>query len=282
MTRKEIFNLTLNAAHCCYDGREAMAVAERYCSDLYGFGRFDVAMDGEAHPEGFDEPRFRADLERLRGGEPVQYVVGHTDFLGRRFVVRPGVLIPRPETEELVAKVLEECCLGPKVHILDIGTGSGAIAVSLAAECAGACVDALELSPVAAAVAEENARLNGVDVRVLRCDVFDFAITSEAYDVVISNPPYIPIEECEQMDVNVREFEPHEALFVPNHTPLIFYERIAEVAQRGLVQGGWLCLEIHSPLAEATAAMLRERSFVALTIHADLNSKPRMILCQKR
>lgn len=281
MTRKEIFNRTLALAGSLYDPHEATAIADRLCADLFGFGRFEVAMDGDTKPREFDKALFDNALERLSSGEPVQYIVGHTEFYGRRFKVCPGVLIPRPETEELVAWVLEECGAKEGCRVLDIGTGSGAIAISLAAERSDWSVDALELSPVAADVAEENARANNVRVNLLRGDVFEFTPSAESYDVIVSNPPYIPLTEREEMERNVRDFEPHEALFVPLERPLLFYERIADVAQVALRSGGWLCFEIHSPLSGQTAKMLREKGFCSLMLRNDINSKPRMIICRK-
>ncbi|MBO5805806.1 MAG: peptide chain release factor N(5)-glutamine methyltransferase [Tidjanibacter sp.] len=281
MTRKEIFTRTIAVAGLLYDSHEAAAIADRLCSDLFGFGRFEVAMDGDIEPQEFDNTLFDNVLERLSSGEPVQYIVGHTEFFGRCFKVCSGVLIPRPETEELVAWVLEECGATEGCRVLDIGTGSGAIAISLAAERRDWSVDALELSPVAADVAEANAKANDVRVNVLRGDVFEFSPASESYDVIISNPPYIPLPEREDMEPNVRDFEPHEALFVPIERPLLFYERIADVAQVALRSGGWLCFEIHSPLADHTAQMLREKGFSSLMLRSDINSKPRMIICRK-
>lgn len=281
MTRKEIFNRTLALAGSLYEPHEAAAIADRLCADLFGFGRFEVAMDGEKKPQEFDKALFDNALERLSSGEPVQYIVGHTEFYGRRFKVCPGVLIPRPETEELVAWVLDECGAEEGCRVLDIGTGSGAIAISLAAERRDWSVDALELSPVAADVAEENARANNVRVNLLRGDVFEFTPSAESYDVIVSNPPYIPLTEREEMERNVRDFEPHEALFVPLERPLLFYERIADVAQVALRSGGWLCFEIHSPLSGQTAKMLREKGFCSLMLRNDINSKPRMIICRK-
>lgn len=280
MTRKEIYNRTIDVAQRAYDPQEAAAVAERLCRDLYGFGRFEVTLEGEVVPEGFALEAFEHTLERLRLGEPVQYIVGHTEFLGRVFVVREGVLIPRPETEELVMHIVRSCH-APNPHIIDIGTGSGAIAISLALEIPQARVEAIDLSPSAVAISRENAARLGADVAIMEQDIFSFAPLSESYDIVVSNPPYIPIAEREEMRRNVVDFEPSEALFVPNESPLLFYERIADVAQCGLKVGGMLCFEIHERLATETAEMLRSKGFLNVQILEDFNSKPRMILCLK-
>ena len=280
MTRKEIFDRVLQVAQGVYEGREAAAVAERFCVDVCGFGRFDVALDGSKECPEVAEGSLQRLLERLSSGEPVQYVVGSTEFYGRRFAVRPGVLIPRPETEELVALVVKENRLA-EPRIIDLGTGSGAIAVSLAAEIAGARVEALDISDVAVSVASENAQSNGVGVSVSKGDIFAWSPAPASYDIIISNPPYIP--ECERgaMERNVTDFEPAEALFVPDDRPLIYYERIAEVAWVALAVEGRLYFEIHETLAEQTARMLEQKGF-EVALHHDMNHKPRMIVCYKK
>ena len=281
MTRKEIYDKAVAAAATLYDRVECGAVAERLCADLYGFGRFDVVMNGEAVPEGFDEGQFEELLARIAKGEPVQYVVGYTEFYGRRFAVREGVLVPRPETEELVALIVRENTT-PAPRIVDLCTGTGAIAVSLAGEIEGARVEAVDLSPIAVEVAGENIKANGVNVALESGDVFEWEPEAEAYDVIVSNPPYIPESERADMDRNVVDFEPAMALFVPDNSPLVFYERIADVALVGLREGGRLYFEIHEKLSEECAEMLRSKGFKDVAIHTDMNSKPRMAVCTKR
>ena len=251
------------------------------CADLYGFGRFDVVMNGDVEPDNFHAEQFEMQLQRVAQGEPVQYIVGSTEFFGRTFAVRSGVLSPRPETEELVALVVRENRT-PTPRIIDLGTGSGAIAVSLACEIEGARVEALDLSEVAVEVASANAEQNGADVRVQRGDIFLWEPERESYDVIISNPPYIPLCERGEMARNVTDYEPSEALFVPDERPLVYYERIADVALVALRNGGKLYFEIHERLAEETAQMLREKGLCDVTLHKDMNGKPRMIVCTKR
>lgn len=263
-----------------YGTPEGDAVAERLCADRYGFGRFEVAMDGTSELAGFDVEEFEHILTRIAEGEPIQYIIGWTEFYGRRFVVRPGVLIPRPETEELVALIVHENTT-PNPHIIDLGTGSGAIAVSLACEIEGARVEALDLSPVAVAVAGENAVANHAEVEVLSGDIFRWEPAPESYDIVVSNPPYIPTSERTEMERNVTDYEPSEALFVPDDSPLIYYQRIADCAAVGLRKGGKLYFEIHERLATETAEMLRSKGFQEVEIHHDMNSKPRMVVCRK-
>lgn len=280
MTRRELYRKVQALATEIYGEQEGCAVADRLTEDIYSFGRFEVVLAGELEVEGFDPNHFEALLTRLRSGEPVQYITGRTEFYGRTFHLRPGVLIPRPETEELVHLIIKECHT-PSPSILDVGTGSGAIAVSLAAELEGARVEALDLSPVALEVAAHNARQIGVDVTVTEGDIFCWEPEPESLDVVVSNPPYIPISELSEMERNVTEWEPHLALFVPDESPIIFYERIADVATQGLKVGGSLYFEVHERLADSVARMLKERGFGGVEIVNDLNRKPRIVLCRK-
>ena len=280
MTRREIYDRVLAAAAEVYEGREAQAVAERLCEDLYGFGRFDVVMDGQVQPEGVEEFALKEVLVRLSSGEPVQYIVGRTEFLSREFTVRSGVLIPRPETEELVNLIVEENA-SSSPHILDVGTGSGAIAISLALEIPTAKVEAIDISPEAVDIARENKSRLAALLSVELCDVFAFEPTPESYDIIVSNPPYIPTSERVDMRSNVVDHEPSLALFVPDERPLMFYERIADVAKVGLRDGGRLYFEIHSRLSKETAQMLHDKGFRDVTIKEDMNSKPRMIICRK-
>lgn len=280
MTRKEIYTLTLESVAPLYDPREAAAVAERLCQDLYGFGRFEMTLEGGVVPEKFDGETFKMVLSRLAAGEPVQYVVGHTEFMGREFLVREGVLIPRPETEELVGHIVRRN-KATSPHILDVGTGSGAIAISLSLELPSAVVEAIDLSPLAVAIASENAQRLGARVAIREQDIFTFEPAPESYDIIVSNPPYIPLSEREEMRANVVDFEPSEALFVPDESPLMFYERIADVALKGLREGGMLCYEIHERLATETADMLRSKGLREVTLIEDFFSKPRMIICIK-
>lgn len=280
MTRRELYRKVQALATEIYGEQEGCAVADRLTEDIYSFGRFEVVLAGELEVEGFDPNHFEALLTRLRSGEPVQYITGRTEFYGRTFHLRPGVLIPRPETEELVHLIIKECHT-PSPRILDVGTGSGAIAVSLAAELEGARVEALDLSPVALGVVAHNAQQIGVDVVVTEGDIFHWEPEPESLDVVVSNPPYIPISELAEMERNVTEWEPHLALFVPDESPIIFYERIADVAKQGLKVGGSLYFEVHERLAERVSRMLKERGFDGVEIVNDLNRKPRIVLCRK-
>lgn len=282
MTRRELYNKVWMSVASLYDHPEPVAIAERICADLYGFDRFGMTLMPNAPVEDFDEEAFAVVLRRLSEGCPVQYVVGHTEFCDLRFAVREGVLVPRPETEELVRLIADEWgAKGSRVRLMDVGTGSGAIAVSLARLIEGAEVTAVDVSPEALAVARENAAANGADVRFVEADIFGFEPSAESLDVVVSNPPYIPVCEREQMAVNVTDYEPSLALFVPDESPIMFYERIADVALKALVGGGGLYFEIHEKYASEVAECLVCRGFVEVKIIEDIFSKPRIVSCRK-
>lgn len=263
-----------------YDHPEPVAVAERICADLYGFDRFGMTLMPSAEVEGFDEEAFDRVCQRLAEGCPVQYVVGHTEFCDLRFAVREGVLVPRPETEQLVRLVAEKHP-NSGVRLMDIGTGSGAIAVSLTKLIEGARVTAVDVSEDALAVASENAAANDAEVEFVRADIFAYEPAPESLDVVVSNPPYIPESERAQMARNVVGYEPSLALFVPDESPIVFYERIADVARVALVAGGALYFEVHERYASEVAESLVGRGFVEVEVIEDFFSKPRIVSARK-
>lgn len=280
MTRRELYNKVWMSVAPLYDHPEPVAVAERICADLYGFDRFGMTLMPSAEVEGFDEEAFEQVCKRLAEGCPVQYVVGHTEFCNLRFAVREGVLVPRPETEQLVRLVAEKHP-NSGVRLMDIGTGSGAIAVSLAKLIEGARVTAVDVSEDALAVASENAAANDAKVEFVRADIFAYEPTPESLDVVVSNPPYIPESERSQMARNVVGYEPSLALFVPDHSPIMFYERIADVARVVLVAGGALYFEVHERYASEVAECLVCRGFVEVEVIEDFFSKPRIVSARK-
>lgn len=280
MTRRELYNKVWMSVAPLYDHPEPVAVAERICADLYGFDRFGMTLMPSAEVEGFDEEAFEQVCKRLAEGCPVQYVVGHTEFCDLRFAVREGVLVPRPETEQLVRLVAEKHP-NSGVRLMDIGTGSGAIAVSLAKLIEGARVTAVDVSEDALAVASENAAANDAKVEFVRADIFAYEPTPESLDVVVSNPPYIPESERSQMARNVVGYEPSLALFVPDHSPIMFYQRIADVARIALVAGGALYFEVHERYASEVAECLVCRGFVDVEVIEDFFSKPRIVSARK-
>ena len=217
---------------------------------------------------------------RLERGEPIQYVLGEGIFLGRTFRVAPGVLIPRPETEELVELMLAETASGQRLRLLDVGTGSGCIAVSLAKALPEAEVEAWDVSERALEIARENARLHRVSVCFRRLDVLTFdpgGRGDSLFDGIVSNPPYVRRREMGVMAPQVLDHEPHEALFVPDDDPLLFYRAIGGIARKLLVPGGALWFEINADLGNETAALLGSFGFAGIRILRDLSGKERFV-----
>ncbi|WP_426667591.1 peptide chain release factor N(5)-glutamine methyltransferase [Mucilaginibacter sp. McL0603] len=227
-------------------------------------------------------------LIRLKTGEPVQYILGHTEFFGLPFKVNPSVLIPRPETEELVEWILDSWRLAVEgwhkpYNILDIGTGSGCIAISLKKNL-NAEVSAIDISDTALNTAKENAELNDVEVNFIPDDILNpthHSLLTTHYSLIVSNPPYVTLEDKKQMHINVNDFEPHTALFVPEDDPLIFYKAIADFAANHLEKGGLLFFEINESYGEEVIGLLNSRSFVNIELRKDMSGKYRMMKAVK-
>ena len=228
------------------------------------------------------ETRLRDAIDRLAGGEPIQYILGETDFRGLKLRVAPGVLIPRPETAELVGWILGDFT-SETLRVLDIGTGSGCIALALAGEKAEAEVWGLDISPAALGIARENGEINRLNVRWIEGDILDeggWERLPDALDCIVSNPPYVMEKERAGMRPNVLEHEPALALFVPDDDPLRYYRAIARLARWKLRTGGWLYFEINEQCGEAMRRLLGDEGFAGITLRQDGFGKDRMIKAQ--
>ena len=214
-------------------------------------------------------------LERLKSGEPLQYVLGYTPFCGLKFLVDSRVLIPRPETAELVEWVARDA--SGQGTLLDIGTGSGCIAISLAHRLRGWNVQGWDISDGALEKARENNRLNGTDVEFRKVDILNAAEQDCRFDVIVSNPPYVLESEKSGMEKTVLDFEPHTALFVSNDDSLLFYRAIAEFGHRTLNEGGKLYFEINPLKAESLKDMLSDEGYHDIELRKDIFGKQRMI-----
>ena len=270
MTYQEIWQRLSDS----YDEREAKAVA-RYLLDV-GYGLTMTDIIGGA-VERIDESRLNEQLRRLQAGEPVQYVLGRTFFCGHEFRVRPGVLIPRPETEELVGVACDRVARYGEIHILDIGTGSGCIAISLALAIPDAQVEAWDVSDEALAIARENASHLGAKVTFKKNDILkgNVAPSLGKATLIISNPPYICEKERKDMEQRVLDHEPSLALFVPDDDPLLFYRSIAEYATKALTPKGLLLFEINPLYKDAMEEMLLSLHFHDIVFHEDQFGKIR-------
>ena len=220
-------------------------------------------------------------VSRLKNHEPIQYILGETEFYGLQFYTVPGVLIPRPETEELVQWIIQEN-KNNSPAILDIGTGTGCIAISLRKNLLQSMVLACDISAVCIRTARRNAELNAVEISVFEYDILSNSneINFPKLDIIVSNPPYVRETEKLQMGKNVLEYEPELALFVSDDDPLIFYNRIAAFAQDNLKNGGRLYFEINEAFGPECSKMLQEKGFSDVKLKKDLSGKVRMLGCK--
>ncbi|MDR3706476.1 MAG: peptide chain release factor N(5)-glutamine methyltransferase [Paludibacteraceae bacterium] len=247
---------------------------------LTGQSRVHILANKNNHLSETQINDFEIIVSRLKKQEPLQYILGEEVFCGLRFNVNSDVLIPRPETEELVLWITEEYKDRAGLSVLDIGTGSGCIALSLAKKMADADVRAYDVSAQALDVARENGKLNGVEISFEQIDVLsaDFlAIEGLNLDIIVSNPPYVCEREKAQMEQNVLGYEPPVALFVPDNDPLVFYRRIALFAQKNLSGNGALFFEINQAYGKEMIAMLTELGFAEVTLRQDIFGNDRMI-----
>ncbi len=215
--------------------------------------------------------------QELKTSKPIQYVLGETEFYGLPFKVNEYTLIPRPETEELVHAIINEN-KQEGLHILDIGTGSGCIPISLAKNLKNALVSSADISAEAIEKAKENTLLNQVDINFFHRDILNWRnFDWDHFDIIVSNPPYVTEAEKSKMEKNVLDYEPHTALFVSDHDPLIFYRTIAELALQYLKRDGKLYFEINESLGHEMAELLEQKGFTNIRLLQDINGKNRMV-----
>ena len=255
------------------DSQEVQAMIRVICEDIFNYDPVDVALRQESELPDFAPQRIADMIARLQRHEPLQYIVGFARFHGHRFKVTPAVLIPRPETEQLVDLIVEENS-GSDLRVLDMGTGSGCIAISLARALKFAQVDALDVSRDALAVARDNAAALKVKVRFFESDILA-PQPAATYDIIVSNPPYITWSERELMERNVKDYEPAQALFVPDNDPLLFYKAIAPYAKQSLEKGGRLYLEINQRFGAEVKRLLEGCGFGEVRIIVDSYGKDR-------
>ena len=267
----------------CYGAGEAKALVRWVLDVRFGLSLTDILCGKVTQLSADDQAELEKIMRRLEKGEPVQYITGLADFAGRQFYVAPGVLIPRPETAELCGWVISKAKRASQ--LLDIGTGSGCIAVTLAAELPHAQVSAWDISDDALRIAHDNATRIGVNVTFEKHDILDTSIATAAqplYDIIISNPPYIQPSERDGMAKNVLEYEPSIALFAPADNPIIFYQRIADFAWKSLRDGGHLFFELNPLTAETVGDYLCQIGFIDIEFHRDIFGKQRFLKATKK
>ena len=277
-----------------YDTSEAKAIVRWVLDVRFGLSMTDILCGKVTELSSNDQTELEKITARLEKAEPVQYVLGTADFCGRQFHVAPGVLIPRPETAELCEWIIEgekRKKSSEKCSLLDIGTGSGCIAITLALEMPEAKVSAWDISDEALRIAQDNAQALGADISFEHQDILDsslftfhsslFTIHSSLYNIIVSNPPYIQPSERDGMDKNVLDYEPETALFAPEDNPIIFYQRIGDYAIRSLMPGGLLYFELNPQTAEAVGNYLESIGFQEAEIRQDQFGKQRFLKAKK-
>lgn len=258
-----------------YGNGEARAITDYVLDVCFGLSKADILCGAVEEMTAEKAAELNKIFGRLMEGEPVQYVLGRAEFCGRWFDVRPGVLIPRPETEELCAWITADSKVSASPKVLDIGTGSGCIAITLQLDMPESNVTAWDISADALDVARENAQRFGANVNFVKQDALNAKPEGE-WDVIVSNPPYICEKEKKDMAVNVLEHEPHTALFVPDADPLLFYRAITRLAVQTLNKGGRLYFEINPIYADDTCRMMRAEGMTAVELRSDMYGKQRM------
>ena len=261
-----------------YGDGEAKAIAQMVYEVRYGLTLSDIYLGKDTQLSADDQAELKEFAKRLADNEPVQYVLGVADFCGRQYHVEPGILIPRPETEHLCRLITKHVAIGSANRkVLDIGTGSGCIAITLALDIPNSQVTAWDISPIALRVAKGNAEQLGAQVNVVENDMLQQTYqVAPQWDLIVSNPPYICDSEAEEMDANVLDYEPEIALFVPDDDPLQFYVPIMNYAQSALHPGGELWLETNPLYEEIIEERLLELGF-NVTAHDDQFGKTRFI-----
>jgi release factor glutamine methyltransferase len=264
-----------------YPVREIESFIVLAFEDIMHYSRLDIFMKGEEEVLPAQIELFEYILDGLRNYEPIQYLIGSTVFYGLPMRVTPDVLIPRPETEELIHWILKDS-MANKPRIIDLCTGSGCIALALKDQIADASVYGADLSVSALNIAQENAALNKLNVEFFHFDI----LTQESlgfmdFDLIVSNPPYVTYSEKAFMAQNVLDNEPHMALFVPDENPLLFYRKITDLADGHLKKSGKLYLEINEAYGKDVMQLLRDRGYADVELKKDFNGKDRMIRATK-
>ena len=278
MNSKALFNDLVKSITIDESIDEIEAIAYIVLENSLAITRTDVLAERRIHVRPSEEKLIKDIVRRLNTNEPIQYVYGESEFYGRKFKVDSSVLIPRPETEELVELVkahFSSISLSPR--IVDIGTGSGCIAITLALEIAGSKIFATDVSGEALETAGCNAMTLGANVKYLNSNILDDDIPVEGLNAVVSNPPYIPVSEMHSMKNNVTRFEPSLALFVSDEDPLIFYKAIANKAFQSLVDGGLIAMEINERFGSEVAHLVSEAGFKEVRILKDIFGKERIV-----
>ncbi len=285
MTTGKFRNHFINSLEGLYPIEELKSFFYLLAGKYLNLSRINIALQLNNELTHEEQSSFYQAADRLRNHEPIQYILGETEFFGMPITVNKQVLIPRPETEELVSWIIEDVDKN-EATILDIGTGSGCIAISLAKKLNNAVVSAIDISTRAIEVAKKNTLINNVNIEFSRVDVLNFEADSDLqhkweskFDIIVSNPPYVRMQEKKLMKLNVVDHEPDIALFVEDDDPLLFYRKISQLSKQYLRHHGTLYLEINEYLGLEMEKMLNKAGFKHVVLKKDMFGKNRMIKC---
>jgi len=289
MILKQLKSKFIETLSGSYPPEEIQSFFNWLAESYLGYSRFEVSINSGLIISAEHTAKFSEALQRLQNHEPIQYILGETEFYGLPYKVTPATLIPRPETEELVQWIIDGIppskraggmLAENKIEILDIGTGTGCIAISLAKNIENTKVSAIDISAEALQVAKENATLNETSVTFLQTDILNTIMLPQQYDVIVSNPPYVRAMEKKHMQANVLKHEPDTALFVTNEEPLLFYRAIATLAKKHLTPNGTLYFEINEYLSGEMKQLLEQEGFTEIELKKDIFGKFRMLKCR--
>ncbi|WP_417358439.1 peptide chain release factor N(5)-glutamine methyltransferase [Flavobacterium sp.] len=279
MNIKEYRAFFLDTLSKAYDAAEAESLFYICLEELKGWKKVDLAMNSNAELDRIELVKWNEVLTQLEQERPIQYVFGNAHFYGLEFFVDENTLIPRPETEELVEWIINENKGKKDIKILDIGTGSGCIAITLAKNLPEAKVYAIDVSKDALAKGRGNAVRNEADVTFIEKDILVADSLPESFDIIVSNPPYIRNLEKQEIKNNVLQYEPHLALFVDDNDPLLFYRKIAKLGEQSLLANGKIYFEINQYLGSQTVSMLEEEGYKNVILKKDIYGNDRMVSC---
>ncbi|MGF1637339.1 MAG: peptide chain release factor N(5)-glutamine methyltransferase [Cyclobacteriaceae bacterium] len=273
----ELLKYIAQAIQSLYDKRESDSIARILVEELFGLSNVEIILNSPIHWRVGQWEQLNDIIREISQGMPMQYALGKAFFYGRQFEVNPAVLIPRQETELLVKQIVDDQKVKSAISLMDVGTGSGCIAISLALELPNSKVYAMDISVEALEIANKNAKKLFADVNFMQGNILKEMPLDEKLDVLVSNPPYVRQLEKSSMHRNVLDFEPDIALFVPDEDPLLFYRALAIYGNRALKNDGSLYVEINEALAFETCELLRSFNYTNLQIIKDLHGKDRFI-----
>lgn len=277
----KLFGQLTDNVHANYSASEVNVILQWLLEYTLKVSQTEILLNKTIKVSDQQHQRLRQSIKRINREEPIQYILGECEFYGRKFKITPSVLIPRPETEELVQFIIQQHKNFEGLQVLDIGTGSGCIAITVAKELLNATVWALDSSQDALRVTQQNVKELAASVHLIEMDILSGIPDNKQLDILVSNPPYVLASEAKTMRSNVKQYEPAEALFVEDTNPLLFYRRISELCSQHLTTVKWVYLEVHENYATEIADLLIAESFSEVQVVQDMQNKDRFVVARR-